>query len=144
MNFTTNYTCPLVIDSTDYYPPFTLQYKYNATDPDGLVDESSVAYFDIEKDDVTPLNITPSPNNLINRTEQTDFLAFVNDSDVGDNVTSLVELARIYVSFYSSTDTFDNPAKTDVDASGLLNRSLENSDWCADTKYYLGQNYWRV
>src|SRR3989339_309233 len=124
-------------------------YKFNATNPDGGAETDDFT-FTIEADDVNSDFSSPVYNATVNRSELTNFVININDTD---NFTSPGYLVagqidegkgRIYFSKFGTNNTFDSSPAISSNITGSLIRSIQNesNQWCDVASYFLGQNYW--
>jgi len=144
LNFTKSYSCPLTIAGTEYTPPITLQYMFNASDETDRINQTAVYYFDIDRDDIEAINVTPIANAVVNRTATTIFIALINDTDANMPVANQSEFVKIYISKYNDPSSWDTPLYSSTNASGYANRSMTHSQWCSDEGYAPGQEYWKI
>ncbi|MBN2331146.1 MAG: hypothetical protein JXC85_05005, partial [Candidatus Aenigmarchaeota archaeon] len=138
-NFTTNYSC----SQADTF----IKYKFTATDTGGtgLENETEELTFYVERDDAKAYNITPIWNATINRSSGfTVFLVQVNDTDNNEHVINQTDFGKIWISFYNDNTSFDSPGFMSTNDTGFMLRNVTHDDWCGESRYYLGQEYWKA
>ncbi|MCK5452536.1 MAG: hypothetical protein KAI51_03800, partial [Candidatus Aenigmarchaeota archaeon] len=127
-----NFTYDYIADNMS-----TWEFKFNATNADSSTELSGFSYT-IEKDDIDSNLILPLNEVTINRSETTVFSVRSYDRDNGTYPTGSDGMILISIYNIDNIDNYDQePTLTSDD--GWINRTMTNSDWCADEgKYYLG------
>jgi len=127
-----NFTYDYVADNMS-----TWEFKFNATNADSSTELSGFSYT-IEKDDIDSNLILPLNEVTINRSETTVFSIRSYDRDNDTYPTGSDGMILISIYDIDNIDNYDQEPTLTSD-NGWINRTMENSDWCADEgKYYLG------
>ncbi|MCK5594287.1 MAG: hypothetical protein KAI18_03530, partial [Candidatus Aenigmarchaeota archaeon] len=135
-NFTYDYT---------YTDISSWEFKFNATNADGLTELSGLAY-SVEKDDVAVYNETPGWAATVMRSSALNFTTRFDDTDNGTS-PEILEFGKGYfqISKFGSNITFNDyyPASPVVNATGYMLYEMTTAEWCDSAKSYsLGPNYY--
>ncbi|UCC91586.1 MAG: hypothetical protein JSV39_04745 [Candidatus Aenigmatarchaeota archaeon] len=135
VNFTYDYNCSHIA---------SWEYFFNATNPDGE-SNTSVHGYEIEQDDVSVYNVTPPQNEHINRSQTTQFIVQMNDTDnktYPNNTDGKIKMTTVNLGTWGTYTTPTN-------GTGHIILTMATTDWCDgtswsnDQRFNLGEHKWR-
>jgi len=134
------FNCTYLLGNYSSFPA-NLNFKFNTTDPSGHFNETSTNTFIIEEDDLNIDNIFPLDNAVINRTNTTEFIIRLYDTDNQSYPASSTGLVYLTEDDIATWDSGDSDGV--INSSGHLVRTVGHVDWNCSTTYPLGPRKFR-